>query len=65
MNRSQPANFHHPQGFLALAKNVGIKDTTPDLTVIYIRTFHDELLEDGAPPLALLERKMDAWPAAQ
>src|SRR5262245_11109228 len=30
-----PAEFHHPQGFLALAKNVGIKDTTLDLTVIY------------------------------
>ena len=35
MNRSQPVNFHHPQGFLSLAKNVGIKDTTLDLTVIY------------------------------
>jgi glutamate N-acetyltransferase/amino-acid N-acetyltransferase len=31
----QPQNFDHPQGFLALAKNVGIKDTTLDLTVIY------------------------------
>jgi glutamate N-acetyltransferase / amino-acid N-acetyltransferase len=30
-----PAEFHHPQGFLSLAKNVGIKDTTLDLTVIY------------------------------
>lgn len=30
-----PAEFHQPQGFLALAKNVGIKDTTLDLTVIY------------------------------
>ena len=27
--------FHHPQGFLSLAKNVGIKDSTLDLTVIY------------------------------
>ena len=31
----QPAEFQHPQGFLSLAKNVGIKDTTLDLTVIY------------------------------
>lgn len=30
-----PAEFHHPQGFLSLAKNVGIKDSTLDLTVIY------------------------------
>ena len=35
MIRSQPENFQHPQGFLSLAKNVGIKDTTLDLTVIY------------------------------
>src|SRR3972149_1387800 len=35
MNRSQPERFHHPQGFLSLAKNVGIKDATLDLTVIY------------------------------
>ena len=35
MIRSQPKNFQHPQGFLSLAKNVGIKDTTLDLTVIY------------------------------
>jgi glutamate N-acetyltransferase/amino-acid N-acetyltransferase len=34
-SHSQPAEFHHPQGFLSLAKNVGIKDTTLDLTVIY------------------------------
>ena len=27
--------FRHPRGFLSLAKNVGIKDATPDLTVIY------------------------------
>jgi glutamate N-acetyltransferase/amino-acid N-acetyltransferase len=27
--------FQHPQGFLSLAKNVGIKDNTLDLTVIY------------------------------
>lgn len=26
-----------------------------------IRTFHDELLKDGALPLELLERKMDSW----
>ncbi|MBM4263488.1 MAG: bifunctional glutamate N-acetyltransferase/amino-acid acetyltransferase ArgJ [Deltaproteobacteria bacterium] len=31
----QPAQFDHPQGFLALAKNVGIKDSTLDLTVVY------------------------------
>lgn len=31
----QPQQFDHPQGFLALAKNVGIKDSTLDLTVIY------------------------------
>ncbi|MGH7794371.1 MAG: bifunctional glutamate N-acetyltransferase/amino-acid acetyltransferase ArgJ [Candidatus Binatia bacterium] len=30
-----PADFEHPQGFLSLAKNVGIKDNTLDLTVIY------------------------------
>jgi glutamate N-acetyltransferase/amino-acid N-acetyltransferase len=30
-----PADFEEPQGFLSLAKNVGIKDTTLDLTVIY------------------------------
>jgi glutamate N-acetyltransferase/amino-acid N-acetyltransferase len=31
----QPKEFFHPQGFLSLAKNVGIKDATLDLTVIY------------------------------
>jgi glutamate N-acetyltransferase/amino-acid N-acetyltransferase len=31
----EPPEFHHPQGFLSLAKNVGIKDTTLDLTVMY------------------------------
>ena len=30
-----PVEFHQPQGFLSLAKNVGIKDHTLDLTVIY------------------------------
>src|SRR4029434_4574675 len=35
MQHASPAEFHHPQGFLALAKNVGIKDNTLDLTVIY------------------------------
>ena len=35
MAHSPPTDFQHPQGFLALAKNVGIKDTTLDLTVIY------------------------------
>jgi glutamate N-acetyltransferase/amino-acid N-acetyltransferase len=31
----QPKDFAQPQGFLSLAKNVGIKDDTLDLTVIY------------------------------
>ena len=35
MQHTLPAEFDHPQGFLSLAKNVGIKDTTLDLTVIY------------------------------
>jgi glutamate N-acetyltransferase/amino-acid N-acetyltransferase len=35
MNQSPQAESHHPKGFLALAKNVGIKDSTLDLTVIY------------------------------
>jgi glutamate N-acetyltransferase/amino-acid N-acetyltransferase len=35
MQHESPTEFHHPQGFLSLAKNVGIKDTTLDLTVIY------------------------------
>ncbi len=35
MEQRQPKDFHHPQDFLALAKNVGIKDSTLDLTVIY------------------------------
>jgi glutamate N-acetyltransferase/amino-acid N-acetyltransferase len=35
MQHASPAELHHPQGFLALAKNVGIKDNTLDLTVIY------------------------------
>ena len=30
-----------------------------------IRTFHDELLKDGALPLDLLEAKMDAWISSQ
>jgi uncharacterized protein (DUF885 family) len=29
-----------------------------------LRAFHDELLADGAMPLAVLERKMDAWAAS-
>src|SRR6478672_7470211 len=32
---SQSKEFFHPQGFFSLAKNVGIKDSTLDLTVIY------------------------------
>ena len=35
MQHKPPTEFQHPQGFLSLAKNVGIKDTTLDLTVIY------------------------------
>ncbi|TGE15167.1 DUF885 domain-containing protein [Hymenobacter elongatus] len=30
-----------------------------------LRAFHDEFLKDGIMPLAVLERKMDAWAAAQ
>ena len=35
MHDTPPAEFHHPKGFLSLAKNVGIKDNTLDLAVIY------------------------------
>lgn len=35
MSHEPPTDFHQPQGFLSLAKNVGIKDHTLDLTVIY------------------------------
>jgi len=35
MDPSQTKEFHHPQGFLSLVKNIGIKDNTLDLTVIY------------------------------
>lgn len=35
MASTPPAEFHHPQGYLSLAKNVGIKDPTLDLTVIF------------------------------
>jgi glutamate N-acetyltransferase/amino-acid N-acetyltransferase len=35
MQHTPPPEFHHPRGFLSLAKNVGIKDSTLDLTVIY------------------------------
>src|SRR5258705_4079042 len=35
MQPTPSVEFHHPKGFLSLAKNVGIKDTTLDLTVIY------------------------------
>jgi glutamate N-acetyltransferase / amino-acid N-acetyltransferase len=35
MEHTPSVEFHHPQGFLSLAKNVGIKDNTLDLTVIY------------------------------
>jgi glutamate N-acetyltransferase/amino-acid N-acetyltransferase len=35
MKDLSPTDFEHPRGFLSLAKNVGIKDSTLDLTVIY------------------------------
>jgi glutamate N-acetyltransferase/amino-acid N-acetyltransferase len=35
MQQTVAAEFQQPQGFLALAKNVGIKDDTLDLAVIY------------------------------
>ena len=35
MQHTPPVESRHPQGFLSLAKNVGIKDSTLDLTVIY------------------------------
>jgi glutamate N-acetyltransferase / amino-acid N-acetyltransferase len=35
MQHTSSVEFHHPQGFLSLAKNVGIKDNTLDLAVIY------------------------------
>jgi len=35
MQQTAPVKLDHPQGFLALAKNIGIKDETLDLTVIY------------------------------
>src|SRR5690242_20958995 len=35
MQQPTADKFAHPQGFLSLAKNVGIKDLTLDLAVIY------------------------------
>src|SRR6476659_2645895 len=35
MDYLTPKEFQEPQGYLSLAKNVGIKDTTLDLTVIF------------------------------
>jgi glutamate N-acetyltransferase/amino-acid N-acetyltransferase len=35
MQHTSSVEFHHPQGFLALAKNIAIKDDTLDLAVIY------------------------------
>src|SRR5690348_134116 len=35
MQQTPSVKFQHPKGFLSLAKNVGIKDETLDLTVIY------------------------------
>src|SRR6476661_7245690 len=35
MQQKTADEFAHPQGFLSLAKNVGIKDNTLDLAVIY------------------------------
>lgn len=34
-------------------------------TKFSLSNFHDELLKDGVMPLAVLERKMDAWAATQ
>jgi len=35
MHQTADDEFSHPQGFLSLAKNIGIKDSTLDLAVIY------------------------------
>jgi glutamate N-acetyltransferase / amino-acid N-acetyltransferase len=35
MSQSEKKEFTHPKGYLSVAKNVGIKDETLDLTVIY------------------------------
>src|SRR6267142_2627536 len=35
MQHHPPTEFHQPQGFLSLTKNVGIKDNTLDLAVLY------------------------------
>ncbi|HEY1269727.1 MAG TPA: bifunctional glutamate N-acetyltransferase/amino-acid acetyltransferase ArgJ [Candidatus Binatia bacterium] len=35
MSQSEKQEFIHPKGYLSVAKNVGIKDETLDLTVIY------------------------------
>src|SRR5574339_550527 len=35
MQQETADEFDHPQGFLSMAKNVGIKDSTLDLAVIY------------------------------
>ena len=35
MQHTPLVELHHPQGFLSLAKNIGIKDSTLDLAVIY------------------------------
>jgi glutamate N-acetyltransferase/amino-acid N-acetyltransferase len=35
MQQAADDEFFHPQGFLSLAKNIGIKDSTLDLAVIY------------------------------
>jgi glutamate N-acetyltransferase/amino-acid N-acetyltransferase len=56
MQHNLSAEFRHPQGFLALAKNVGIKDSTLDLTVIYsiVRAGGGERLRNrfpGAPEI--------------
>ena len=56
MQHTPPAEFHHPQGFLSLAKNVGIKDNTLDLAVhLFDRARHvrrrcsPEIAFPGAP----------------
>ena len=35
MQQADDDQFTHPQGFLSLAKNIGIKDSTLDLAVVY------------------------------
>jgi glutamate N-acetyltransferase/amino-acid N-acetyltransferase len=48
MSQSEKQEFTHPKGYLSVAKNVGIKDETLDLTVIYS--------EKRAPAAAMFTR---------